>query len=89
MLYFVEEVKLFISIVLEEIKKSIWNKVIIGNIFWVKPNDSTAGGYFCIGFIGFMLADKKLTDFTSMFSPHDCEKNDSKILSYFKDEWNW
>ena len=28
-------------------------------------------GYFCIGFIDFMLAEKKLTDFTSMFSPHD------------------
>ena len=46
-------------------------------------------GYFCIGFIDLMLAGKKLTDFTSLFSPHDFEKNDTKILSYFKDEWNW
>ena len=43
-------------------------------------------GYFCIGFIDFMLAGKKLTDFTSMFSPHDFEKNDNIILTYFKDE---
>ena len=43
-------------------------------------------GYFCIGFIDFMLAGKKLTDFTSLFSPYDFEKNDSIILSYFKDE---
>ena len=28
-------------------------------------------GYFCIGFIDFMLAGKKLTDFTSLFSPCD------------------
>ena len=42
-------------------------------------------GYFCTGFIDFMLADKKLTDFMSMFSPHDFEKNDGIILSYFKD----
>ena len=35
-----------------------------------------------------MLAGEKLTDFTSLFSPHDFEKNDSIILSYFQDEWN-
>ena len=28
-------------------------------------------GYFCIGFIDFMLAGKKLTDYTNFFSPHD------------------
>ena len=27
-------------------------------------------GYFCIGFIDFMLASKKLSDYTNMFSPH-------------------
>ena len=43
-------------------------------------------GYFCIGFIDFMLAGKKLTDFPSLFSPHDIEKIDGIILSYFKDE---
>ena len=44
--------------------------------------------YFWIGFIDFMLAGKKLTYFTSMFSPDDFEKNDNIILSYFKDGWN-
>ena len=43
-------------------------------------------GYFCILFINFMLANKKMTDFTSLFSPNDFEKNDDIILSYFKDE---
>ena len=33
-----------------------------------------------------MLAGKKLTDFTNMFSPHDFEKNESIILNYFEDE---
>ena len=37
-------------------------------------------GYFCIGFIDFMLAGKKLTDFTSLFSPYDFKKNDYIIL---------
>ena len=31
-----------------------------------------------------MLADKKLTDFTNLFSPCDLDKNNSIILSYFK-----
>ena len=43
-------------------------------------------GYFCIGFIDFMFAGKTLVGFTSLFFPHDFEKNDSIILSYFKDE---
>ena len=43
-------------------------------------------GYFCTGFIDFMLADKKLNDVTNMFSSYDFDKNDSIILSYFKDE---
>ena len=42
-------------------------------------------GYFYIGFIDFMLAGKTLTDDTALFSPHDFDKNDQIILSYFKD----
>ena len=42
-------------------------------------------GYFCIGFIDFMLEDKKLTDFTNLFSPYGFDKNDQIIFSYFKD----
>ena len=33
-----------------------------------------------------MLAAKKLTDYTNLFSPRDFEKNDSIILPYFKNE---
>ena len=43
-------------------------------------------GYFCIGFIDFMLAGKKLIDYTNLFSLHDFKKNDDIILSYFKNE---
>ena len=42
-------------------------------------------GYFCIGFIDFMLARKTLTDYTALFSPYDFNKNDQIILSYFTD----
>ena len=43
-------------------------------------------GYFCIGFVDFMLAGKKLTDFTTLVSPCDFDKNGKMILRYFKDE---
>ena len=69
----------------EEIKEFIGNKNIKANIFRVQANNSVMCGYFCIGFIDFMLAGKKLTDFTDLFSPHDSGKNDNTILGYFKD----
>ena len=69
----------------EEVKKIARNKNIIANIFRVQANDSVMCSYFCIGFIDFMLAGTKLTDFTNIFSPHDFKKNGNIILSYFKD----
>ena len=41
------------------------------NIFRVQANDSVMCSEFCIGFIDFMLAGKKFTDYTSLFSPLD------------------
>ena len=72
----------------KKIKEIIGNKNIIANIFRVQANNSIMCGYFCVGFIDFMLAGKNLVDFTNIFSPHDFENNDDIILSYFKDEWN-
>ena len=40
-------------------------------------------GYFCIGFIDFMLKGKSFLDYTNSFSPDDYEKNDKIILKYF------
>ena len=70
----------------EEIKKFIGHKNIKANIFRVQANNSIMCGYLCIGFIDFMLVGKKLTGFTIFFSPHDFEKNDEIISSYFKDK---
>ena len=70
----------------KEIKEFAGSKNIKANIFQVQANNSVMCGYFCIGFIDFMLAGKKLTDFTNMFSPHDFKKNCDIILSYFNDE---
>ena len=58
----------------EEIKEFIEYKNIKANIFRVKANNSMMWGYFCIGFIDFMLPGKKVTDFTSSFSPQTLKK---------------
>ena len=58
----------------KKIKEFIWNKNIKSNIFRVQQNNSIMCGYFCNGFIDFMLVGNKLTDFTNLFSPHDLKK---------------
>ena len=69
----------------EEIKEFIGNKNIKANVFRVQANNSVMRGYFCIGLIDFMLAGKKLTDFTTSFFPYDFDKNGNIIFRYFKD----
>ena len=70
----------------KEIKKFIGsnNKDTKTNIFRLEAYSSIMCGYFCIGFIDFMLANKSLIDFTSLFSPCDFKKNDKVIISVFK-----
>ena len=91
LLYFVTEMKLFILIALvlnmflKKFKNLLEKKNIKANICRVQANNSVMCGYFCIGSIDFMLAGKKLTDFTNLFYPYDFKKNDSIVLSYFKD----
>ena len=47
----------------KEIKTFINNKNVKTNIFRIQAYDSIVCGYFCIGFIDFMLAGKTLTFF--------------------------
>ena len=54
----------------KEIKEFIDNKSIKTNIFRIQAYDSIFSGYFCIGFIDFMLAGKTLTELTNLFSPN-------------------
>ena len=49
----------------KEIKKFIGNKYIITNICKIQAYDSIMCGYFCIGFIDFMINGKSLLDYTS------------------------
>ena len=41
-------------------------------------------GYFCVGFVDFMLKAKRLLDYTHLFSPNEYEKIDKIILKYFQ-----
>ena len=40
-------------------------------------------GYFCVGYINFMLKDNSLMDVTNHFSPNNFKKNGDVILNYF------
>ena len=53
------------------------------NIFGIQAYDSIICGYFCINFIGVMLARKTLTEYTNLFSPNNFKKKDDIILNYF------
>ena len=68
----------------KEIKAFITNnKNITTNIFRIQVYDSIMCGYFCIGFIDFMLARKTLTEYTNLYSPNGFKKNGDIILNYF------
>ena len=41
-------------------------------------------GYFCIGFIDFILKGKSLLEYTNVFSPNEYKRNDKIILKYFQ-----
>ena len=53
----------------KEIKKFIGNKNVIRNIYRIQTYDLVMCGYFCIGFIDFMLKVKSLLEHTNLFSP--------------------
>ena len=64
-------------------KKLIGNKNIITNIYRIQAYDSIMRGYFCIGFIVFMLKGKSLLEYTNLLSLDVYEKDDKIILKYF------
>ena len=55
----------------KEIEKFINRSSIATNIYRIQGYDSVMCQYFCIGFIDFILKDKSLTHFTSLFPPNN------------------
>ena len=64
-------------------KISIGNKNIITNIYRIQAYDSILCGYFCNGFINFVLKCSSLSDYTNLFSPNKYQNNDKIILKHF------
>ena len=67
----------------KEIRKFIGNKNIIANIYRMQAYDSIMSGYFCIGFIYFVLKGKSSLEYTNLFSPNKHKKYDKITLKYF------
>ena len=62
-------------IVKENISTSIYKK---------QANDLIMCGYFCIEFIDFMVRCESFLDYTNLFPPKQCEKNEKIILECFQ-----
>ena len=71
----------------QELLKKVKGKSITHNIFRVQDNESIMYGFYCITFIGYMLAEKTLLDYTNLFSPNSYKKNGKIIYNYFKDKY--
>ena len=54
--------------------KTFGDKNIKTKIFRIHAYDSIMHGYFCIGFINFILERKTLNDFTNLFLPNNFKK---------------
>ena len=59
-------------------------KNVIINVYIIQAYDSIMCGYFCIGFIDFMVKGKSLLDYTNSFSSNDYENNDKIKLKYLQ-----
>ena len=68
----------------KEIEHAIGYKENKANIFRRQAYDSIMCRYYCIEFINYMLKGKTLLDYTNLFSPNDCKKNDQIIKRMIK-----
>ena len=80
--YIRKEIRAFI-IIINNNNNNNNNNNIITNFFRMQAFNSIMCGYFCIGFIGFMLVGKTLTEYTNLFSANNFKKNNDIILNYF------
>ena len=76
-----------IEYILQEVLNKIKDKFTKHNIFRIPPNDSIICGFYCIAFIEYKLAEKKLLDYTNLLPPNDYQKNDKIIYKYFKNKF--
>ena len=53
-------------------------------IYKIQAYNSKMFGYYCIGFIDFILKGKSFFEYTNLFPPKEHEKNNKIILKYFQ-----
>ena len=63
----------------KEIRKFIRNKTIITIIYRIQAYNSVICGYFCSGFIDFMLEGKSLLEYTNLFSHKEIFNNENPM----------
>ena len=68
----------------KKLEKLIGKKSITTTIYRVQAYDSIMCGHLCIGFNDFILKDKNLLEYTSLFFPNEFKKNDKITFTYFQ-----
>ena len=66
----------------KEVVTFIRNKSITTNRCRMQAHNSIMFGYFCFGFIDFMLKEKSLLDYPNLFCLKEYENNDKILLRY-------
>ena len=69
----------FDSFGIEYISQDVLNKIrqkssITHNIFTIQNNESIICVFYCIAFIGYILAEKTLLGYTNLFFPNDYQR---------------
>ena len=72
-----------LNIFQKKVKKINHNNNIKTNIYGIQANESVICGYFCIGFIDFVLKGRSLLDYTNSLLPNECGKIDKILLKCF------
>ena len=72
----------------QEALSKIRDKSITHNIFRIQDSESIMCGFYCNAFIEYMLAGKRLLDYTNLFSMNDYKENDKIIYKHFKDKYD-
>ena len=67
----------------KKIKKLKEDKDVTTNIYRTQAYGSVTCGYFCNGFIYFIIKGKSLLDDTTLLSTNEYEVNDKITLKYF------
>ena len=65
-------------------QNSLISKNIITTVYRIWTYDSIMCGYFCTGFIDFMMKGRSFLDYTNLFSLYEYGKNERIMVKYFQ-----